>query len=177
MDTTYKLQLKIGIHEFCAEGPVEVVKHDFELWKTMLLEIPAAPVAGMTSGANEVQATNRNGGLPPKEQIDKLFLSDDKRGMVTLRILPRSDDRNAEVLLLLVFGYRALMNMDEVAVTLLRPSLRQSGCTIQRVDQIAAKFVRQGFLNKGGRGKGGKYSLTNSGLDKASAIVAALASS
>jgi hypothetical protein len=177
MESNYKLQLKIGPHEFYAEGPVELVKRDFELWKTMIREIPTTSLAGSDSEEQQVPLVSKSGALPAKEHVGRVFLFDEKKGMVTLRILPRSEDRNAEGLLLLVFGYRMLMNMDEVAVTLLRPSLRQSGCTIDRVDQIAAKFVRQGFLNKGGRGKGGKYSLTNSGLNKAGALVIALASS
>ena len=55
--------------------------------------------------------------------------------------------------------------------------MRQSGCLVQRVDQVAAKYVRQGFLNKGGMGKGGRYSLTNSGVEKATAILNSITSS
>ena len=177
MEDSYKLQLKIGPHEFFAEGPVDIVKKDFELWKAMIQQVPVARAAASDQDGKPPFPASNGNVLPTREQVDKLYLFDEKRGMVTLRILPRSKDRNADGLVLLVLGYRIMMNMDEVMVTLLRPSLRQSGCTVDRVDQVASKYVRHGFLNKGGRGKGGKYSLTNSGLEKARALVTALLSS
>ncbi len=171
----YKLHLKIGVHEFSAEGPVEVVKQDFELWKSLIQDAPTQTAA---------QASNEQDGKPTantspltKEEIDKVYLLDERRDMLSLRILPRSDDRYADSLLLVMFGYKVTKGTDEVMVTQLKSSMRQSGCMVERIDQVAAKYVRQGFLNKGGMGKGGRYSLTNSGAEKAAAILNTLASS
>lgn len=172
----YKLHLKIGVHEFSAEGPVEVVKQDFELWKSLIQEAPTQTVAHQASNEQDGKLTGNTNSLT-KEEIDKVYLLDERRDMLSLRILPRSDDRYADSLLLVMFGYKVTKGTDEVMVTQIKSSMRQSGCMVERIDQVAAKYVRQGFLNKGGMGKGGRYSLTNSGAEKAAAIFNTLASS
>lgn len=166
---SYKLHLKIGTHEFSAEGPVDVVKQDFELWKSLIQDLPAHAAAQPPVEQEGKPATST---APlTKEQIEKVYLLDDRRDMLSLRILPRSDDRYADALLLVILGYKVTKGVDEVMVTQIKPSLRQSGCMVERIDQVAAKYVRQGFLNKGGMGKGGRYSLTNSGSEKAATIL------
>jgi hypothetical protein len=171
---SYKLHLKIGPHEFSAEGPTEVVKQDFELWKSMIKDLPAQPTTPATPQQNS--ATPQSSGALAKEQIERVYIVDEKRDMLSLRVLPRSDDRYADALLLVLLGHKIIKGADETMVTQLKPALRQSGCMIDRIDQIAAKYVRQGFLNKGGMGKGGRYSLTNSGTEKAITILNNLAS-
>ena len=171
---SYKLHLKIGPHEFSAEGPVEVVKQDFELWKALIQEVPVQVAPAAPVEQNGKPPANTSG--PAKEQMDKVYLFDDKRDLLSLRILPRSDDRYADAVLLVLLGYKLIKHLDEVMVTQLKPAMRQSGCMVERIDQVAAKYVRQGFLNKGGMGKGGRYSLTNSGIEKAAALLHNLAS-
>lgn len=171
----YKLHLKIGPHEFSAEGPAEVVKQDFEMWKSLIHDLPAQSALPASSEKNGKAGSDTS--ALPKEQIERIYLLDDKRDMLTLRILPRSDDRYADALLLVVLGYKIIKGTDEIMVTQLKPAMRQSGCMVERIDQVAAKYVRQGYLNKGGMGKGGRYSLTNSGIEKATALLNSLASS
>jgi len=174
---TYKLQFRIGPHEFSAEGPVDDVRQDFALWKRMIEDVPALGVVDTAARPDAVGVYKANDIALPQLPIEKLYVVDSKRGSVTLRILPRSADRNADALILLLLGYRIALNLEEVAVTVLRSSLRQSGCTVDRVDSVTAKNVRNGILNKGGRGKGGKYSLTNSGMDKATTMARAMLTS
>lgn len=168
---TYKLQLRIGPHEFSAEGPVDDVRQDFDMWKRMIQEFPSQP-APSTVDMPQSQNTPvlAQDGLPARSEVERLYLVDEKRGTVSLRILPRSEERNADALLLVLLGYRVMLGVEEIAVTALRPALKQSGCSVNRVDSIAEKNVRRGILNKGGRGKGGKYSLTNAGIEKARGI-------
>jgi hypothetical protein len=177
MEHDYKLQLKIGPNEFFAEGPLDIVKRDFDLWKAMIGELPVAPPASVDEKSKQLLLGSGDNAPPLREHADRLYSYDEKQAIVTLRILPRSEDRNAEALVLLLLGFRTFMNMDEVPVTLLRSALRQSGCTVDRVDQVAGRFVRKGFVNKGGRAKGGRYSLTNSGLEKARTLLTALLTS
>jgi hypothetical protein len=173
---TYKLHLKIGPHEFSAEGPSEIVKQDFENWKSLIQQdVATQPALASPSGQNGKPSDNLN--PPTKIQTEKVYVLDEKRDMISLRILPRSDDRYADALLLILLGYKTIKAVDELMVTQLKPSMRQSGCLVERIDQVAAKYVRQGFLNKGGMGKGGRYSLTNSGVEKATALLNSLTSS
>ena len=176
---TYKLHFRVGPHEFAAEGAVEDVRRDFDLWKRMIEDFPAqelsdtddldSPNAFSAQSSTTAKSTS-NGTLPSRGEVEKLYLIDEKRRTVALRILPRSEERKADCLILLLLGYRVILSTEEVPVTVLRPSLKQSGCSVDRVDSIAEKYVRNGILNKGGRGKGGKYSLTRSGVEKAKAL-------
>jgi len=172
---TYKLHLKIGPHEFSAEGPPEIVKQDFENWKSLIQDAPTQPASPTLSGQNGKPQDNLN--PPTKLQAEKVYVLDDKRDMISLRILPRSDDRHADALLLILLGYKTIRAVDDLMVTQLKPAMRQSGCLVDRIDQVAAKYVRQGLLNKGGMGKGGRYSLTNSGVEKAMALLNSITSS
>jgi hypothetical protein len=169
---TYKLHIKVGPHEFQGEGPEEAVKKSFEDWKSLITSMPAAEVSKPMSSQSPVG----NGSIPPRDGdlLAKLFLLDEKRGLVTLRILPRGDDREADAALLVLFGFRQVKEQDEVLVTQLKPALKQSGCNVDRVDAVVAKYQREGLINKGGSGKGGKYSLTNSGVEKAANIAQGL---
>ena len=166
----YKLHIKIGPHEFHGEGPEDAVKRDFDEWKNLISLVPIRQVAsqGFSPPAPEQIAELNDA---DQRTLSKVFAVDDRRDLVSLRTLPRTDDRDADALLLVLLGYRFLKNQAEVLVTQLKPALRQSGCMVDRVDRVAARPVSQGFLHKGGLGKGGRYSLTNSGLEKAKALL------
>jgi hypothetical protein len=169
---TYKLHIKVGPHEFHGDGPEEAVKKSFEDWKSLIASTPAVEISKDVLN----QSLRGNGSITRRDGdlLAKLFLLDEKRGIVTLRILPRGDEREADAALLVLFGFREMKEQDEVLVTQLKPALKQSGCNVDRVDAVVAKYQREGLINKGGSGKGGKYSLTNSGIEKASSIAQSL---
>ena len=103
--------------------------------------------------------------------LSRIFVSDEKKGTVSLKLFPRSEDKNPASLLLLLLGFRQLLQKDEVMVTELKAALKQSGCVIDRIDDIAGKSLSSGLINKGGRGKGGRYSLTNAGVRAAQELI------
>jgi hypothetical protein len=105
------------------------------------------------------------------DQLGRIFTIDDKRDLVTLRILPTGEDRHREAVLLVLYGYLRLRNSDEVVVTKLKASLESSGSAPDRVDRAAIPSQREGLLVKGGSGKGGRYRLTNKGIAKSEEII------
>lgn len=172
---TYKLHIKVGEHEFNGEGPEESIKRDFELWKELIsIPVKAAPdqpntsvaFGGAAASISTSQLTDAD-----IDQLSRIFLSDDKRNLVTLRALPRTDNRDSDSMLLILYGYLNMRQQHEVTVTQLKSALRQSGCMVDRVDRVASKARSSGWINKGGLGKGGRYSLTNAGIDAAKAKV------
>lgn len=168
---TYKLHIKVGPHEFQGEGTEESVKSAFEDWKALIAshaKPDAAPSTQNSAGSVRDQRSLDNG------QQEKLFLHDGKKRITTLRVLPRGENRDA--LLLVLLGFKQVQGQDEVPVTQLKPALKQSGCNVDRVDAVAAKHLRDGLINKGGMGKGGRYSLTNSGVERATSIALGLLS-
>lgn len=164
---TFKLHIKVGPHEFEGEGPEETVKKSFDDWKSLVASIPPAETIRTAAPTSSAGGTNGSAAALETDELSRLFVHDEKKGLVTLRILPRGDERDANAALLVLLGFRQLKSQDEVPVTQLKPALKQSGCNVDRVDAVVEKYQREGLINKGGSGKGGKYSLTNSGVEKA----------
>lgn len=166
---TYKLRVKIGIHEFEAEGPAEVVKAQFEDWKTLVSSMPSSaaaphvsdPAKRLLSRVTEVQTSE--GPAVPWD----IFNSDEKRKLLTLRVHPTSDTRDADAALLILYGYKQYYQQDEVLVTKLKESLEVSGLRPDRIDRILGVHAKAGLVLKTGRAKGGKYRLTNTGFNRA----------
>ena len=160
----YKLHVKIGEHEFNSEGPAEVVKEAFETWKEL---IGSNPGKTTTSRERYNGFESADPSTLDTERLNRVFLYDSGKDLVSVNIFPRGADRVRDTLLLVLLGYKALKSQHEVMATKLTPALRQSGCKIDRVDRLAAKYINQGLINKGGMAKSGRYSLTNTGLARA----------
>jgi hypothetical protein len=171
-----KLDLKVGAHEFHAEGREEFVRAQLEEWK-QLIAAQGAPAVG---GRDQASAKDlADAGVPsvapmparPPEpgNLDRILRSDERT--VSARFLPQTAERDADVLVLVLYGYKVLKNQHEVPVTQLKAALKQSGCAVDRVDRVAGKYLGQGLLQKGGMGKGGVYRLTNVGEERARQVI------
>jgi hypothetical protein len=160
----YRLHVKIGSHEFNGEGPEESVRSDYKEWQALVAN------RGRESGGQETKSVeeSRRSQAPESEQLGRVFRNEDR---VSVRFLPQTEERDADVLLLILYGYRALKGQDDVAVTQLKLAMRQSGCPVQRVDRIAARYVSEGLVQKGGIAKGGVYRLSNAGEERALRLI------
>ena len=169
-----KIRFTVGAHSFEAEGSAEMVNDLFKEWKAMVgspaasekgtVRVPPA-AGGLSSGAQLAL-----GGFE-HEQLAHIFNTDEKRDLITLRVLPTGEDRHREAVLLMLYGYLRLKGQDEVLVTKLKGSLVSSGSAPDRIDSAAIPSVREGFLVKGGSGKGGKYRLTNKGIARCEDLI------
>jgi hypothetical protein len=166
----YKLHIKIGAHEFRGEGPEESVRRDFEEWKAFMASLPVSMLEksyDSTSASNGASSGGLNvAGDLTDERLDRIYVVDTKQRLISLRVHPRTADRNRDAILLILFGYSRKFGQDAVAVGQIKQAMRQTGIKIERVDKVAAKYIDEGYLNKGGIGKGSRYSLTNSGIAK-----------
>jgi hypothetical protein len=72
----------------------------------------------------------------------------------------------------LLLGHKQLRNEEDVPVTVLTEALKQSGCRVKRLDRILTVYTKDHSVVRSGRGKGGKYRLTNLGLKRAEIMVA-----
>ncbi|MBA3355288.1 MAG: hypothetical protein H0U18_04985 [Pyrinomonadaceae bacterium] len=165
-----KLRIKIGEHEFEAEGPAEQVAAQFEAWKELVASLPKdtngshaprTPSGRLPKNVTEVQTPD--GFAVPWD----VFEVDEKRKLVTLKVLPTGEDREAVALLLLLFGHRKTFEQQEVLATRLIEAMQVSGFKQVRVDRTLAKFVNAGLVLNSGQRKGSKYRLTNTGYARA----------
>lgn len=178
METT-RLKVKVGVHEFDAEGPPDQVTAQFNAWKE-LISASQDTVGRLTAETNHNRRTitlpvdaieevkTRDGRTAPWD----IFGGDEDKDLMTLKVHPpASDTRDADAILLIMYGYRKCGNdgqgMAEVPVTKLKESLDVSGLRVQRIDRAVAPYLRAGYLLKSGRAKGGIYRLTNTGYTKA----------
>jgi hypothetical protein len=175
-----KIRLRIGTNEFEASGSAEEIKEAFEKWTSLLerygdtnLPEHIRQASGGVKPSAELSAAADTNGLSslPIDRLRKLFDVDEARRLVTLRSLPVSESGRPDALVLVCYGLRRLFEQEEAPVTGLTAALQMSGMTPGRIDRVAGPLLREGILLKRGRGKGGRYRLTNRGLARAEQLV------
>lgn len=165
---THRLKIKIGQHEFEAEGPPEAVNAQFEAWKDLISALPSTGQFDQ-SGGGPAAPPNPESAKPPVE-LPGIFEHDRKKNLISLRVHPRGDHRFADALLLIMYAYK-LLDQDEVMVGRLKEAMALTGLRLERVDRTMEPHLRANLVLKGGTGKGGKYRLTNMGIQRAEVLV------
>jgi hypothetical protein len=176
-----RLKVRIGENEFDAEGPPEQITAQFAAWKDLLTLVghngrPASttnPKAGKPAIPQQSLLDDSGSAIddPPSDRSASIFHVDEKRQLVTLRVLPpNGEDRDADAALLTIYGFKTMLNAGEVLVGRLKDALQASGLTPTRIDKIVLAYTTNGLVLKVGRGPGGKYHLSNTGRAKAEAL-------
>ncbi len=173
-DIPYKLRVKIGESEFEAEGSEDAVKEQYRLFLDALSATP------QNSSENASQLVTPQGtqgtitGYAPdvREDLNPGVLEKayaQSKELISLRMLPEGKMRDADALLMLLYGYLALKDEHFVPGTRLMKAARQSGLGIDRIDR--AILPHKGLYNRGGARKGTRYGLNNQGQVKAKEIL------
>jgi hypothetical protein len=185
MTETRRLKLKIGEAEFEADVPENEVQPMYCQFLSML-ERRGQTAVRLSGGADDfpraksgdrepsIVSTVRAGSSAEflgetfdKSPLTRIF---DVRqdGAVTLKVLPSGPDKNADAMLLLLYGYYRLKNEEYVLATHLFRSADQSGISLRRpVKEYAGNAP---FVVRGGQRKGSHYSLNQQGRVKAQEI-------
>jgi len=158
MDSSYKLQVKLGSAEFSAEGQEETVKQAFQKF------LEAVKSSSDTKLFLEKTPDKETPEEISRGLLDKVFsVAGD---FISLRLLPTdSPNKAADSGILLIYGFQKLLQLEEVPVTKLTQALTKSGVSFDRVDRILS--VHKGLYMKGGTRSGGRYSLNNQGIQQA----------
>ena len=170
MSTPYKLRVKVGVHEFEAEGPEDAVEGQFALF----LEIARTPPSPRQE-APPGDAGNGNNPRPPAvfndEMLDRVFKVD-QEGQVSLRILPQTNNRDSDGLLVLLYGFSRLADQPDVLAGRLLKAAKISGLSVDQIDRTIAPHLDA--VTKGGARVGSRYRLKNNGVTRAEGIIAAM---
>lgn len=174
-----KLKVRIGPHEFEAEGPKEDVAAHFEAWKELIGKAsasvpPATPGRNGHGSGTEGEASNQsaNQGEGGIDRIRPLFTQEDRS--LTLNVQPVGDAADEDAIILLALGYKRLLGLDAPLSIQLAESLRVSGLNAGRMDRTTAPLLKSNLLLKAGRAKATKYRLTATGIVKAEEIAGEL---
>lgn len=171
MDST-KIKVKIGDNEFEAEGPVETVHAQFEVFKQLLSSaLVQSKPSNNAVPANSVEKKAENV-EPPHVPIEKILHVSGR--VVSLTALPTATLDSA---LLIMLGHKDLRNNVSVTGQEIGDGLAQSGRPVPRVDRIMEKAIEDAHVLKTGIKRGTRYRLTNQGLLKALAVAGELIAS
>lgn len=174
MTSPHKIHVKLGPYEFEAEGSEAVVKEQFSLFLDIARTPPPPPPTPPPSELPIGDKGNSGNGCNPihsltEDMLTRIF-SVDQEGQVSLRILPQTDNRDADALLILLYGFRVLSDqMDVLSGRLLR-AMKISGLTINRIDRAMAP--NNELVTRGGAKTGTRWGLNNRGVTKAEEIIA-----
>jgi hypothetical protein len=166
-----RLRVKIGAHEFEAEGPRQIVATYFEAWKQLVaVHSPSAgavvPPLTRADAASGAPAASDPAGCD-------LFAVDRQRNLLTLRVSPAGD---ADAALLLLYGFRqyGVDDGQQLLATRLQAALAASGHRRVRLDRTLARHRAARLVKKTGRRKGSTYELTPAGAQRAETLARAL---
>jgi hypothetical protein len=160
-----KIKIKIGNHEFEAEGPAEIVQSQFETFKDLIALQPAAILPSPPPPEQQIPQDQPQAASQPALQLDKIFKVEGR--IVSLTAHAGSPD---DASLLLMLGQKQFRGNDGVTGQELGDGLEHSGIRVPRVDRIMDKFNKEGLVLKIGLGRASRYRLTNPGLAKAQGV-------
>jgi hypothetical protein len=174
MDGTSKLKIKIGDHEFEAEGPAETVQAQFNVFKELIGHIPerkpvlakdSEPIESPGDEAQSPSVARNNGQL----RLDTIMKTDGRVVSLTARANSLDD-----AILLVLLGQKTFRSIDGVTGSEIIDGLKVSGQPTERIDRVVKKLSDDGYVIITGVNRGKRYRLTNQGLSKAQEIARAV---
>jgi hypothetical protein len=185
MEESYKLKVKIGQHEFEAEGPQEAVERQFQTFSELIRppdgEAPPEPSNSndLTSNIIENTAQPNNtmnfSDAPDADTFKRVFHV--QGDAVSLAALPRSDNRDADAALVILLGCQFYTSSPAASGAQMIENLRQSGISVDRADRVLKPYIEGDapLIIATGIKRGSKYRLTNQGIMRARTLAKELA--
>ena len=164
MDIT-KIKIKIGDHEFAAEGPVDTVKAQFETFKELISLQSRQNVTPKSGGIQQNQQNQMVPGSHAHVPLDKILHADGR--VISLTALPTSTQDAA---LIIMLGHKEMRNSESVTAQEIGDGLKQSGRQILRVDRIMDEPISDSLVMKSGVKRSTRYRLTNQGKIRALSV-------
>jgi hypothetical protein len=163
-----KLRMKIGDHEFEAEGPAESVQQQLAAFKELIsscLVVNTPPVANTPEKQDETKENKDVAQQVSAPILDKVMHVSGR--IVSLTAIPPSAE---DATLLVMLGHKVYRNSDSVTGQEIGDGLAQSGRAVERVDRVMVKPLKEGLVLKSGIRRSTRYRLTNQGHQKALTI-------
>jgi len=154
-----KIRVKIGNNEFEAEGPTELVKEQFEAFKSIisLPQVKTNSELGLDLSKSIINQLDADG--IPILRLEKIMNVLGR--IVSLTALPASTEDAA---LLIVLGHADLKNSSSATAQEIGDGLAQSGRPVPRVDRVMESALQKALVLKTGVKRSTRYRLTNQGL-------------
>jgi len=159
----YRLKIKVGEHEFEAEGSEEAVQRQFEVWKDLIAD---APRQKGTNPASDPPQPKASEGAPDVQlSLDKIMRAEGR--IISLTAPP---ELAPEAALLILLGQKQLRSNEAVTGAEMMDGLHQSGFRMARADRLLDNLASGGLVIRSGAHRGTRYRLSNTGLTRAQGI-------
>lgn len=160
-----RLKIKIGDHEFEAEGPVEIVQAQFDIFKEL---VTTAPPKATPPPKHEPEHTQEAANTVPNGNGDSAQLNLDKIMRVEGRVVSLTVRAAsvADAALLLLLGLRHFRGDENVTGAQIVAGLKESGLPVDRVDRVMEPLSRSGDVITIGMHRSKTYRLTNAGVTR-----------
>ncbi len=174
MENTTRLKIKIGPHEFEAEGSSQAVNEQFQMFKEMVAAAPASiPTYPRTQSEAPTlspvsPAANGNEPENADNSLHKIVEHDNDERVVSLTVKPQSVE---EAILVMLLAQKWLLANETVTGSAIIDGLKSTGgMEFTRVDRLLEKMGREGNIIVIGERRSKRYRLTNAGITKARTI-------
>lgn len=171
MSIPYKINVRVAGHEFFAEGPEDSVRADYREFILCVQPIVALTISKAkpsdTQPAIMEPIVRADDDQLNDDEIKRLFRTTGDEGL-SLRILPKTDNPDADAILVTLLGWNLIYGFTEMSALSLMTSLRQSGVSLDRIDRTAAQ--RSDYVNVSGAKRGTRYALNNRGITFATGL-------
>lgn len=167
---THRIKMKIGVHEFEAEGPKDIVTAQFNAFLKAVEKIPGAALAAALAEPPPSPPTPATPQEVSNAILERVFRPGDT---LTLAALPSGDNAKSDAMLALLYGYLKIKGEISVTGTSLMKSAKQSGVIFERVDRIMDTLM-PAFVLAAGVKKARRYQLNNPGIVRAEEIIKAI---
>jgi hypothetical protein len=170
----YKLKIKIGDHEFEADGPADAVKDQFQAFKELIAAIPVHKPETIKPETPEqsLPPTPDPAVTPIKRAVDSSVVLDrifrEKGRVISLTAPPASE---TDAVLLIAYGQRFYRDNENSTGSEILDGMEESGYRKPRIDRILKGLADEGEVIITGAHRGKRYRLTNKGHAHAEAIV------
>jgi hypothetical protein len=175
MASPYRLKIKVGLHEFEAEGSPEDVREQFQAFKEMIAVVPLPPTPNPQIPATQDQ--NRQDTVPAKTDVPvgelplaKIMKAETRT--VSLTVRPKS---LVDGIMLILLGQKLLRQNDSVTGGEILDGLKTTGgLEFGRIDRVMENIGKDGDIIVTGENRGKRYRMTNAGVAKARQLASEL---
>lgn len=178
MDDTHRLKIRIGPHEFEAEGPADVVREQFQLFKEMVAAVSVAvpPTQQAQSEVSNVAPPS----IPPAdtgqtapvnaEALAKIVKQDGR--VISIVVKPKGVE---DGIIMILLAQKIFRQIDWATGSEIMDGLTHTGgYSVGRVDRLMEKLSEAGDVIVTGEHRRKRYRLTNAGVSRAQKIASDL---
>ena len=165
MGGSSRLKIKIGDHEFEAEGPAEAVQAQFDAFKELIAQAPERKGLESVERLQPVPVPKYTSQL----RLDSIMKTEGRVVSLTARANLLED-----AILLIILGQKTFRSIDGVTGSEIVDGLKVSGQPADRIDRVITKLSDDGHVIITGVRRAKRYRLTNQGSAKAQEIAKAM---